>query len=104
MKIEFNTGHNISGGDKLSAPLIALITEKLSRFSSHLTRVEVHISDQDGNKDGRNDIKCMIEARPRGLKPIAVTHRANTPEQAVEGSIEKLKTSLDTVFGRLSNQ
>ena len=43
----------------------------------------------------------MIEARLEGMKPIAVTNHANTHEQAVEGAVEKLKTSLDTVIGRL---
>jgi hypothetical protein len=45
----------------------------------------------------------MIEARLEGMKPIAVTNHANTNEQAVEGAIEKLKTSLVTILGRLRN-
>jgi len=45
----------------------------------------------------------MIEARPAGLKPIAVTTHSTTHEQAVGGAIDKLKTSLDTMPGRLWN-
>jgi hypothetical protein len=45
----------------------------------------------------------MIEARLAGMKPIAVTNHGNTHEQAVEGAVEKLKTSLDTIIGRLRN-
>ena len=103
MTIQFNTDHNIKGSEKLRAPLEAVISEELSRFSSQITRLEVHLSDEDGNKNGQNDKRCMIEARHERMKPIAVTNHANTHEEAVEGAIDKLKTSLDTILGRLSN-
>lgn len=102
MIIQFNADHNITGSEKLKAPLEAMLSEELSRFSSKITRLEVHLSDEDGNKDGQNDKRCMIEARLEGMKPIAVTNHANTHEEAVEGAINKLKTSLDTILGRLS--
>jgi fatty acid/phospholipid biosynthesis enzyme len=38
----------------------------------------------------------MIEARLAGMKSIGVTKHGNTHEQAVEGAVEKLKTSLDS--------
>ncbi len=103
MTIQFNTDHNITASEELTAPLIALISEELSRYSSQITRVEVHLADGDGNKDGQNDKRCVLEARLEGMKPIAVTSHANTHDQAVEGAIEKLKTSLDTTFRRLSD-
>ena len=103
MTIQFNTDNNIKGSEKLRAPLIALISEELNKFSHQITRVEVHLSDENGPKDGQNDKRCMIEARLEGMKPIAVTNHANTHEQAVEGAVEKLKTSLDTILGHLRN-
>ena len=101
MTIQFNTDNNIKGSEKLSAPLISLISEELNRFSHQITRVEVHLSDENGPKKGQNDKRCMLEARLEGMKPIAVINNANTHEQAVEGAIEKLKTTLDTILGRL---
>ena len=103
MTIQFNTDNNISGREELTAPLIALISGEIDRFSEHITRLEVHLSDENGFKDGPNDIRCMLEARIEGRQPIAVTHQANSHEQAVEGAIDKLKTSLDTIIGRLRN-
>jgi len=103
MTIQFNTDSNITGGEKLRAPLISLISEELSRFSHQITRVEVHLSDENGPKEGLNDKRCTIEARLEGMKPIAVTNHANTHEEAVEGAVNKLKTSLDSVIGRLRN-
>jgi ribosome-associated translation inhibitor RaiA len=103
MTIQFNTDSNITGDEKLRAPLISLISEELSRFSHQITRVEVHLSDENGPKEGLNDKRCTIEARLEGMKPIAVTNHANTHEEAVEGAVNKLKTSLDSVIGRLRN-
>ena len=101
MIIQINTDKNIDGSEKLRVYLKSFITEELSRFSKQITRVEVHLSDENGPKDGLNDKRCMIEARLEGMKPIAVTNHANNQEQALEGAVEKLKTSLETVIGRV---
>jgi ribosome-associated translation inhibitor RaiA len=103
MTIQFNTDNNLSASVEHSQPLIAELTEELSRYSSHITRLEVHLSDEDGPENGQNDIRCMLEARIEGRQPIAVINKANNNEQAVSGAIDKIKTSLDTLFGRLSN-
>jgi len=103
MQIQFNTDKNVTGSEELIASSTSLISEELSRFSQQITRVEVHFSDDDGNKDGFNDKRCMVEARLAGMKPIAVTNHANTHEQAIFGAIDKLKTSLEKVTGRLKD-
>ncbi len=103
MTIQFNTDKTISGIEDNSATFIAQITDELSRFSSHITRIEVQLSDENGNKDGLNDIRCLMEARQEGKQPIAVTNQADTPDQAVSGAIYKLKASLETITGRESD-
>lgn len=46
----------------------------------------------------------MLEARLDGRKqPLAVSNQADTIEQAVSGAIDKLKTILETLLGRLQN-
>ena len=80
-----------------------LLTEGLNRFSEQITRLEVHLSDENGNKDGQNDKRCLLEARLEGMQPIAVNAYAHTHEQSVAEAIDKLKKSLKTILGRLSN-
>jgi ribosome-associated translation inhibitor RaiA len=103
MQIQINTDKNVTGSEGLIASSTSLISEELSRYSAQITRVEVHFSDEDGNKDGYNDKRCMVEARLAGMNPIAVINLANTHEQAVFGALDKLKTSLKTIKGRLRN-
>ena len=103
MQIQINTDKNVTGNEELIASSTSLISEELSRYSEQITRVEVHLADENGNKTGFNDKRCTMEARLSGMKPIAVTHHANTYDQAVFGAIGKIKTSLEKITGRLKN-
>jgi len=103
MQIQFNTDKNVILDEEQIASSTSLISEELSRFSPQITRLEIHLSDEDGNKDGFNDKRCLMEARLAGMKPIAVTDHANTHEQAIFGAIDKLKTSMETITGRLKD-
>ncbi len=103
MQIQVNTDKNIEGTDRLREYLTETIQDELSRFEEHITRIEVHLSDENGSKGGGNDKRCMLEARIENMKPIAVVELSDTIEQSVFGATTKLKASLDTIFGRLAN-
>ena len=103
MTIQINTDNSLNVHETYQTQLKDLLSKELSRFEEHITRLEVHLSDENGNKESEDDKKCMIEARLKGKQPIAVTDVANTYDQAVNGAIDKLKTSLDTILGRLRN-
>lgn len=103
MTIQFHTDKNITGSEVFTAPYVAQIEETLGRYSNHITRIEVHLSDEDGSKNGVGAMRCMIEARVDGRQPIAVINQDDTHEQAVNGAINKLKASLDTIMGRSSS-
>jgi len=82
----------------------ASVASKLERFDDELTRIVVHLHDDNGAKAGAHDKRCQIEARPKGLQPISVTHKAESLEQAIDGSIEKLHHALDHQFGKLRSK
>ena len=103
MIIQINTDKNLSVHDAFASQLKSLLSEELSRFSENITRLEVHLSDENGSKDGVNDKRCLLEARLEGMQPIAVNAYAHTHEQSVAEAIDKLKKSLKTILGRLSN-
>ncbi len=103
MTIQLNTDHSITGSEKFKSVVAEQLTRELGHFTEHITRLEVHLADENGNKEGHSDKRCTIEARIEGRPSVAVTNHANTYEQAVSGAVHKLKSSLDTVFGRLRN-
>jgi ribosome-associated translation inhibitor RaiA len=55
MKIRVNTGHNIEGNKALAAHVSGVVESALSRFSDHITRVEVHLSDVNSDKKVGHD-------------------------------------------------
>jgi hypothetical protein len=79
----------------------ATVEVTLERHLEFLTRVEVHLSDENGGKSGPKDKRCKMEARPKGHQPILVSHDADSLTQAVEGAAEKLEHALEHLFGKL---
>lgn len=103
MQIQFNTDKTINGDERHQDFFTSQIAEELKQYQSDITRIEVHISDENGKKEGVNDIRCLLEARLEGRQPIAVSNQADTIEQSVSGAIDKLKASLKTILGRITN-
>jgi ribosome-associated translation inhibitor RaiA len=101
MKIQINTDAHIDGNEAVGARVSATVEQALDRFSEHITRVEVHLADENGSKTGQRDQRCMLEARLEGRKPVAVTEHAATLEQAVQGAADKLARLLGSTLGRL---
>jgi len=76
------------------------IAEALERFESQISRIEVHLKDENGKKDGINDFNCLLEARLEGRKPIAVSSQGETIDIAITGAIDKIKSSIETILGK----
>lgn len=101
MQVHTNTDRHITGSERLSAHVEAVVSGALGRFTEQITRVEVHLSDENGAKGGANDIRCMMEARLEGRPPTAVTHQAATLDEAMEGAAAKLARTIESTLGRL---
>jgi ribosomal subunit interface protein len=105
MQIEINTGHNIQVHEALAAQVSGIVESALSRFSDRITRVEVHLSDENSDKKvGHDAMRCVLEARLEGRQPIAVTHHATTLDEAVDGAADKLARLIEHTLGRQREQ
>ncbi|MGA7240109.1 MAG: HPF/RaiA family ribosome-associated protein [Bryobacteraceae bacterium] len=104
MQIEVNTDHNIAGHEALAARVSGVVESALSQFSEHITRVEIHLSDESSHKSTPNDKRCVMEARLEGRQPVAVTDHAATVDEAVNGAAHKLARLIESTLGRLSHQ
>jgi hypothetical protein len=100
MQIQINTDHNVKVHDSETGQLRAIVQESLGRFAGHITRVEMHLSDENASRRSQDDKRCLLEARPEGRRPIAVSHLASTLLLAVEGASEKMAKALDSDIGR----
>ena len=101
MKIQVNTDHHIQNDERLQEYVETTVTGTLDRFRDQVTRVEVHLSDENGSeRGGADDKRCMMEVRVEGQAPSAVTHHAATVREAIDGAADKLERVLDHVFGK----
>lgn len=91
---------NVDKSDSLESHVRTQIDAQLGRFAARLTRVEAHISDENARKSGPTDKRCTLEARPAGMKPIAVESRAADFYAAVTEAAGKLSRALHTRFER----
>jgi ribosome-associated translation inhibitor RaiA len=103
MEIQINSGHNINGHETMIRKAEAVVESTLGHLADHITRIEVHLSDENSEKGGGQDKRCLMEARLKGHQPVAVSHKAETIDQAIGGAADKLKSSLDHTLGRLSD-
>lgn len=101
MLIQVQTDSNIQGREELSSKIEAAVRSELDRYADRITRVQVHLGDENSDKKGgEDDIRCTMEMRLAGLDPIAVRANAPTVQQAVDGALEKLASAADTSIGR----
>ena len=78
MQIQVNTDDNIEGRENLVRHIETEVGRILSRFGDQVTRVEIHLSDENAGKPGNADKRCLMEARPAGRPPVTA---GSAPDQ-----------------------
>ncbi|MEP6778581.1 MAG: HPF/RaiA family ribosome-associated protein [Gemmatimonadaceae bacterium] len=101
MHIQVNTDHNIDGKESTAKWVESVVEKALARHSDQITRVEVHISDENGSKEGTRAMRCMMEARMAHRQPTSVTSDADTVDAAVNDAAGKLHRVIDNIIGKL---
>lgn len=103
MQININTDSTIERNAGLDQHVQSVVESAISHFREHITRVEVHLSDNNSQKSADGDNRCLMEARMTGLQPIAVSDHNATLHQAIAGAAEKLKRAVDSALGKLQD-
>lgn len=101
MQIQINTDRNLKVHDSEAGQVRGMVEDALGRFADQITRLEIHLSDENASRRTQDDKRCLIEARQEGRKPIAVSHLAPTLVLAVSGAADKMARSLESDTGRM---
>ncbi|HUG46342.1 MAG TPA: HPF/RaiA family ribosome-associated protein [Sphingomicrobium sp.] len=104
MQFMFNSDNQTALGSDTAEKVEALVEARLGRISDRLTRVEVHVSDVDGPRNGGDDKKCAIEIRPNGMRPITASDQASTVEAAVGGAADKVLKAFERQIGKATSR
>ncbi len=100
MKIQLNTDHNIQGDESLVRHAEQAVHDALGRFGDRITRVEVHVRDNNAGKAGGSDKHCLMEARLENMQPVSASDEADLVAAAVTGAASKLQRVLETTLGK----
>jgi hypothetical protein len=100
MQVKVNANHTIQTQESLERWASAEVSDELGHYRNDIHSVEVHLSDENSNKVGPNQRRCMIEARLNQHAPVAVSHQANRLDEAIYGACDKLNRALSHALGR----
>jgi len=103
MTIQINTDKTINSDHKMQEYFTSQIEGTLKRYESLISRIEVYVKDENGSKDGINDVSCILEARLNGRQPIAITSQAGTLELALASGMSKIESALESILGRIQH-
>ncbi|MGX4643434.1 HPF/RaiA family ribosome-associated protein [Massilia sp. SYSU DXS3249] len=103
MQINVNTDRTIEKHQGLDDHVETVVKDNVGRFDQ-VHRVDVHLSNENSQKqiDGGN--RCMMEAHVTGYAPVVVTEHGVNLHQAINQAGGKLKRALDSAIGRLNDK
>jgi len=104
MEIQVHTDHHVAGDQELISFVTSEVMTGLGPCAARVMSVHVHLAEESGARKGPPDLRCLVEARPSGHAPLAVTHRASTKDAAVRGAVGDMRAVLERMFRRLDSQ
>ncbi len=100
MQIQINADHHLDSSEARDQWARSVVESALGHLAQHVTRVEVHFSDENAGLGGTPDKRCLMEARLNGRSPIAVIQHAESLDAAVNGASHKLVRAIEHELGR----
>lgn len=77
------------------------VRKQLGYLTERLTRVEVHLRDENSkSKSSHDDKRCVMEARIAGRRPLAVDHSGEDMYKVIDETAGKLARAVKTDIER----
>ena len=104
MQVQVHTDNHITAHQPLIDQVTTEVEDTLERFRDQITRVEVHLHDQNGPKHGSDDKRCLMEARLAGHQPLVASHDAESLNAAISGAAAKLEQIIEHTIDKLGHK
>lgn len=89
LEIQINPG-DVHSTQPITQHVHDEVNAALKHWQDRITRVEVHLHDDNGPAKKGIDKRCTLEARPAGQDPIVAGHADRDLYQAITKAAEKL--------------
>ena len=100
MQVQVHADHAIRGA-AFTSQIEGIVESALNHHAERITRVDVHLADENGKRQVHEDKRCSVEARIGGHQPLAVTCHGESLEAAVGGALDKISRLIDNTVERL---
>jgi len=104
MEINVNTDNTIDRHQGLDERVREAVESAIGRFGEHVRRVDVHLSNENSQKQEDGSNGCMMEARVTGYAPVVVHAHAENLHLSISNAASKLQRALDHSLGRLNDK
>jgi Sigma 54 modulation protein / S30EA ribosomal protein len=101
MNVQLHTDRNFVIDAELAARIETNVAADLERFSSRVTRVDLHLTDQSAGRKTGAHVRCLAEAQVAGHPPVVVAHEAPEAKEAIDGAVVELVSALGHTVERL---
>lgn len=88
MQIQINAG-DVDNSQAIQQHVTESIEAALKHHADRVTRVEVHLRDDNAHKAANNDKRCTVEVRLAGMQPLAVEHDSSDLYEAIKQAAGK---------------
>lgn len=94
MLVQINFG-DVEHSDAIASWAEDRVRAQLGHLTEKLTRVEVHLHDDNSaSKSSPDDKRCVMEARIAGRRPLAVEHSGDNLQQVIDETAGKLSRAV----------
>lgn len=100
MQVQVNHDDHVTGREDMEREIALMLEGELDRYADQITRIEVHLSDNNAEKLSDDDKRCLLEARVAGHGQLTASHQTGDMRAAIDGAIEKLLRVLDSSLGK----
>lgn len=101
MQIQVNADNHIEATEARTVWARGVVESAMAHLADSVTRVEVHLSDENAGKGGAAVLRCKMEARVNGRPPVAVSNDASGMDAAVNGAVHKLVRATSSALDRV---
>jgi hypothetical protein len=104
MEIQVRTDHHVRGDEALIEFIASEVVTGLGPCAARVMSVHVHLTADSVTRVGSAALRCLLEVRPRGHAPLAVSHGASTKDEAVRGATADMRGVLERMFDRVDGR
>ncbi|MBB6429346.1 HPF/RaiA family ribosome-associated protein [Algisphaera agarilytica] len=101
MIVQVNAG-DIQSSQALIDSATESVTSALRHVADRVTRVEVHLRDDNASKSASDDKRVTMEARIAGQQPFAVDHASDDLYKSISEAAGKLGRAVKTRLERIA--